>query len=266
MIPQNHDSEENSNSRTRNRNRNRNTNRNRNRIVDSQQRIQRRQRNVINDSNSTSNEDRWLPDEQLAAEIAREIRTTPRRSPRRSRQQQRSLVSAAALEAGDRIVEELEEEQKIEDELPPLMGQWEYNPSERVHHQRFHIEQLLDLNRRSELQIDRSMIPEMLFGLRSMCSCPHGLRTLGVCAHRLACLILLRDWWHRREFTETRLISQRIGNQQHNIEKWPNYKEPGRPPSGTDSEGETTSSSDGRLFVNHDNDPVNPLASSDERQ
>ena len=61
-------------------------------------------------------------------------------------------------------------------------------------------------------------IPNRIRFIRSMCECPSGQRTVGVCAHRTAALQFLRDLFNGRRVPEPNPISERRGNMQTNVE------------------------------------------------
>ena len=68
------------------------------------------------------------------------------------------------------------------------------------------------------LRYDLEKVPAKIRFLASMGSCSHGLRTVGVCAHRTAFLKFLRNNFTRRRISTPNPVSKRNGSIAINIE------------------------------------------------
>ena len=76
----------------------------------------------------------------------------------------------------------------------------------------------------ANLEVNDSKIPRKLKYLFTMCTCPHGERTLGTCVHRVAALRLLRNLFKQNAFQEPNFISKAHGDLLYNIENKHEFK------------------------------------------
>ena len=106
-------------------------------------------------------------------------------------------------------------------ELPELHWPWEETESHQVYYQRKTIEEIIDIDAIRNMQCDISGFPRGMERLSHMCDCPHGLRTMGMCAHRAAVMRLLSTYLSADNFYEKHPRARAAGELQMNIEKIP---------------------------------------------
>jgi hypothetical protein len=97
---------------------------------------------------------------------------------------------------------------------------WEETTNLSLQWQRKMLEQLFDIKRRDHWLIDLAGVKPCMKRLLSSCSCPHGLRTVGTCSHRVAFLELLALWAGDKQFRMHHLQARRAAALQTNIESW----------------------------------------------
>ena len=96
----------------------------------------------------------------------------------------------------------------------------------RLHMQRHMWEKLIDVHSFQSLDARLSKESRPLMELHSICSCPHGLRTVGACAHRIATLTLLSKLLRNERFDPSHQHTRRSGSLQINIDDLEPYTEP----------------------------------------
>ena len=77
----------------------------------------------------------------------------------------------------------------------------------------------------NKIKYDIHKIPQRLQYLKSLCTCPHGYRTVGICAHRTAFLLMLRGFLLGESIDEPNHISKRNGDISINIENKHQWKQ-----------------------------------------
>ena len=128
--------------------------------------------------------------------------------------------------------------------IPETSNMWEASDSLLLRYQRLKLEKLLLLRKRHSIDVNLHAFNSKLVSLRSLCSCRHGNRTVGCCAHRIGSLWLLYRLWTKGSLKTKRRLSHAAGAQQLNIETWTNYKLPADPATPTDTEAETSEESE----------------------